>query len=376
MELNRGVTSLSANKRVWIKLATALIRASVFMCIGIVQPTRVLAGTWDPALAEPVLAQLPTPGQPFGSWDRPCVSTMKEQLALRRLSFTTPALQARFIGEPQISYALYLWGVKWLGMPAAEDKALCRDLPHVLRLLQQTAGDAPTGIFGERDMERIETALRKANSALANVARDSEQHLPNVFGIFLGAPLRMGPCQTILPPGQSVPKFVPSTCQVTLGRSDQPQPTATVYFSQADQPSWLSSTSETRSAGLPLPNPSVLLELHDRKVTALRFNARFHANAVALDAITEKFGVSPDIAKPRERECVNLLTGLVFRCDGKITNYRWNVKDLIVAGYCNDQTMVCEYKIQLASEATRARTQTQQQEAQERERALRSGRPL
>ncbi|MFM9915693.1 MAG: hypothetical protein ACKVOX_07790 [Rhizobacter sp.] len=303
---------------------------------------------------------------------------MKEQLALRKLTFTSPALQARYVAEPQIPYALFLWGVKWLGMPAAEDKSLCRDMPHVLRSFQQAAGDTPTGVVGERDLERIENALRQANTVLAKTVQEavteSERGLPNVFGIVLGAPLRMEPCQTMTNPGPTRPKFVASTCQVTLGRSDEKVPTANVFFSNDDQPSWLGTIGQSGFTNL--PNPSVHVELHERKVTAIRFAPHFQANAVALDAITAKFGVPPSIAKPPERECADFFTGFVFRCDGDITSYRWNVKDLVVTGYCNARVFTCEYKIQLASEATRARESRQKQDAQDRERALRSGRPL
>lgn len=378
MNVKRSEAELIPSSWRRTKAATVLSGMVSCVCLLFVMQGPALAGSWDPALAGPVLAQLPAPGVPSGPWDRPCVSTMKEQLALRKLTFTSPALQARYVAEPQIPYALFLWGVKWLGMPAAEDKTLCRDMPHVLQSLQQAAGDKPTGVFGERDLERIESALRQANMVLAKANQDavneSERNLPNVFGIVLGAPLRMEPCQTMGKPGPTRPKFVASTCQVTLGRSDEKVPTANVFFSSEDQPSWLGTIGQ--SGFTVLPNPSVHVELYERRVTAVRFAPRFQANAIALDAMTAKFGVPPNIAKPPERECANFFTGLVFRCDGNITSYRWNVKDLVVTGYCNDQAFTCEYKVQLASEATRARESRQRQDAQERERALRSGRPL
>lgn len=366
--------NLPANVHAGLKRAAVLAPVLASLCVILVQPVGAQAGPRDPALAGPILAQLPAPSQSPGPWDRPCVNTMQEQLALRKLTFTSPALQSRYVSEPQIPYALYLWGVKWLGMPEAEDKTLCRDMPHVLRSLQQAAGDAPTGVFGERDLQRIEIALKQANAVLAKAVQDSEKHLPNVFGIFLGAPLRMTPCQTMNDPGPRPPKFVAATCQLTLGRSDEPQPKASVFFSQDEQPSWLGTIGEATSFGL--PNPSVQVELHDRKVTAIRFSPRYQANSIALDAMTAKFGVRPEVAKPAEQVCANFFSGDVFRCDGNITSYQWRAKDLIATGYCNSQVFVCEYKIQLISEANRSRASRQKQDTEDRERALRSGRAL
>lgn len=321
-----------------------------------------------------VVAQLPEPKDKPASWPRSCLQTMKEFSDARKLTFTSPAVAAKYRANLTLSRVIGNWGVQRLQMPSGPNTMLCADYPYVLSKLQEAAGDEPTGVLGERDIERLETAIRLGVEKGAQAIAEREKHLLSVFGIPLGAPLRMAECP--MPMGRVVqrPKFVPATCKQKLGRSDEHVPTVTVYFSEADSPSWLGSIGQSNS--LDLPNPSLRLDISNWLVTGIHFESNYQADAIAVEALTKKFGVKPTVTKPTGSTCLNFVTGDIGPCSADFHHITWNVKDFIVRGECNYRVFRCKYVIQMASAVAAKENQQQKERAEQKERALRSGRPL
>ena len=322
-------------------------------------------------LGSGALAQLPKVKPAPGGWQQPCLKSTAEMAATRKLNYESAGVESRWRADPRLGHALRLWGETYLGMPA--QNYLCWDLPFVLRKLQEAAGDAPTGVVGERELDRLSGALSRGHQQVAKAAEAREQGLPTVFGISLGAPLRMPMCQA--PAGNVLtrPKFVPVTCQMRFGRPDEPVPTATVYFAEPDHPTWLGRIGQSQLSYL--ANPSLLLDIRDSVVTTIRFETTTDANPVAVEALNAKFGGPPTV-KDSSYDCFNIYTGMVYKCGGGSKSMQWSVKDLLVGAACANANFRCEYKIQLASEAAFQSQRRKQQDSEQRERALGSGRKL
>lgn len=208
------------------------------------QPT---AGA-PPDLGQSVLAHLPKPSTPQGSWTQACLTSMDEFRRQRKLHYASPAIETRWLADRRVPGTLARWGHTYLGMPTGSQDILCQDLPYVLRKFQEAAGVEATGIVSERDIEQLSAALRagQAEQAQAAEAQDQVRRAGTgvtLFGFELGG---------ILP-------ALPS-CRFTL--ADQPtciagqpgQGSVDLYFAQVERPSALRDVNVklgTATAGKP-----------------------------------------------------------------------------------------------------------------------------
>ncbi|RZI79122.1 MAG: hypothetical protein EOP38_26170, partial [Rubrivivax sp.] len=107
-----------------------------------------------------IMTRLPQPKSIPAVWPRTCLATSKEHRETRPFTYSSPAVEARYRARSRdFTLALATWGGKYFQMPLDAKSDLCRDFPFVVAQLQQAAGDEPTGIFGERDAERLEKAI-------------------------------------------------------------------------------------------------------------------------------------------------------------------------------------------------------------------------
>ncbi len=337
-------------------------------------PAYSQSASWSADTWEQSVDQLPEPRDKPESWPRSCLSSTKEFSDTRRLLYASPSVEARYRANVDFARVLGMWGVRRLHMPSDSRQTLCTDYRYVLSRMQEAAGDEATGVLGERDLSRLDAAIRHGNEKAVQAVQDREKGLLTVFGIPLGAPLRMMECPMPMQGVVQRPKHVPTTCKQKLGRGDEHVPTVTVYFSEADSPAWLGTIGQSNS--LDLPNPSLRLDVRNWNVTAIHFESRHELDSIAVEALTAKFGVKPRLVKPQGETCVNFMTGQIGQCTPNFHHIHWNVKDFIVRGECNGAVFRCQYVIQLASEATAQKDRMQKESAEQRERALRSGRPL
>lgn len=321
----------------------------------VLAPAYSQSAPWSADTWEQIVGQLPEPKDKPESWPRSCLTSTKEFSDTRRLLYASSSVEARCRANVDFAGVLGMWGVRRLHMPSDSRQTLCTGCRYVLSKMQ-------------------EAAIRHGNEKAVQAVQDREKGLLTVFGIPLGAPLRMMECPIPMQAVVRRPKHVPTTCKQKLGRSDEHVPTVTVYFSEADAPAWLGTIGQSNS--LDLPNPSLRLDIRNWNVTAIHFESRHELDSIAVDALTAKFGVKPRLVKPQGETCVNFMTGQIGQCTPNFHHIHWNVKDFIVRGECNGAIFRCQYVIQLASEATAQRDRMQKESAEQRERALRSGRPL
>lgn len=163
-----------------------------------------------------IMTQLPQPKTATPAWPRNCVANYKEFREARRMIFSSPAVEARYrVNSRDFTLALASWGAKYLQMPLDAKSDLCRDFPFVIAQLQQAAGDEPTGIFGERDAERLEKAI--------GFGAKIEASRVYAFGFQLGEVLNLPAC----PPGNL--KDFPEICAVPAD-ADEAHPARALEF--------------------------------------------------------------------------------------------------------------------------------------------------
>lgn len=163
-----------------------------------------------------IMTQLPQPVGATPIWPRSCLADYKELREKRKFNYASPSVEEKYrLNSRDFTLALATWGAKYFGMPLDAKSDLCRDFPFVIARMQEAAGESPTGVFGESDIDRLQKAI--------NFGAKIEASKVYAFGFELGAVLALPAC----PPGNL--KDFPRVCAVPAD-VDTAHPTRALEF--------------------------------------------------------------------------------------------------------------------------------------------------